>query len=433
LGLIKNGLGPKALIFERIEEILTLGIIVAEEFFGMSVPVVQLPSEEFRRLAASDGETLYLCGNRVSNSPLGHLCPVSGGAALGPQELELSDFDRTCLDGTYGEGVRLSMSVIARIAGVLGSSELMTIQQAHVDGAWYDPASIAFGKKLRDLNAVFRVLATVNSLTVDLKRWRSLGLDEQYSETCATLADIFLGMGGKVSYTCAPYLLESIPKLGEAVAWGESNAVIYANSVLGARTLKNPNMLECLIAVTGRASKAGVYLAQNHLASIWIRVQPPAGVNNSFWPVLGYSAGMTAKDQVPVLTGLESLAHTRDGFKAFSAAFATSSSAPMFHVVGLTPEAPTLQAVYEHEATSDAHHLTSIELRQCWERFNQAPSTETIDLVSFGNPHLSFQEIKKVANLCRGRLKTPAVAMIITCSRSQYGLAGTVHAAESVA
>jgi cis-L-3-hydroxyproline dehydratase len=278
---------------------------------------------------------------------------------------------------------------------------------------------------------VFRVLATVNSLTVDLKRWRSLGLDEQDSETCATLADIFLGMGGKVSYTCAPYLLESIPKLGEAVAWGESNAVIYANSVLGARTLKSPNMLECLIAVTGRAPKAGVYLAQNRLASIWIRIQPPAGVDDSFWPVLGYSVSMTAKDQVPVLTGLGSLAPTRDDFKAFSAAFATSSSAPMFHVVGLTPEAPTLQAVYEHEATSDAHHLTSIELRQCWERINQASSTETIDLVSFGNPDFSFQEIKKAANLCRGRLKTPAVAMIITCSRSQYGLATQAgHVAE---
>jgi cis-L-3-hydroxyproline dehydratase len=139
LELIMNGLGPKALIFERREEILTLGIIVAEEFFGTNMPVVQLPSEEFRRLAASDGETLYVCENRVSNSPLGHLSPVSGGAALGPQELELSDFDRACLDGTYGESVRLSMSVIARIARVLGSSELMNIRQAHVDGAWYGP------------------------------------------------------------------------------------------------------------------------------------------------------------------------------------------------------------------------------------------------------------------------------------------------------
>ncbi|KAM5353151.1 hypothetical protein ACJ41O_001238 [Fusarium nematophilum] len=424
--LILNGLGPKALIFERREEIITLGVIVAEEFFGKTAPVVTIKPEDFRRMLDWNGKTVHVLSDQVSDSPLdadsaaGYATPNIDLKSLGVQ---LSEFDRDTLDGAHGEATRISMKVIIRMAHMMGARELMDVSQAHVDGAWYGPGSVSFGKRLRDWGGKFRVPSTINSLNIDQKRWRTLGIDTELGSTCDELTQVFLDMDGKISFTCAPYLLDTAPKLGDSIAWGESNAVIYANSVLGARTLKNPNMLECLIALTGRAPKAGAYLDENRLASLWINVQLVEGTDDSFWPILGYSLGAIANNRIPVITGLEALKPSNDDLKAFSAAFATSSSAPMFHMVNLTPEAPTLESVCADGATPEKIGLGSKELESCWDEFNHGSSPRQVDLVSFGNPHFSFQEIKKVAQLCRGRTKHKDVAVIVTCGRAQHGLA----------
>ncbi|EXA30101.1 hypothetical protein FOVG_18481 [Fusarium oxysporum f. sp. pisi HDV247] len=207
-------------------------------------------------------------------------------------------------------------------------------------------------------------------------------------------------MDGKVSFTCAPYLLETAPKLGDSIAWGESNAVIYANSVLGARTLKNPNMLEILIALTGRAPKAGVYLDENRIAELHIHVQPFRNIDSSFWPVLGYALGAAASTRIPVITGLEDMKPSTTTFKAFSAAFATSSSAAMSHMVNLTPEAPTLEAV----CGGDVPPRISLG----WEELS---------------PYFTLHEIKDLSILCRGNTKHSGVAVIVTCGRAVHALA----------
>ena len=315
------------------------------------------------------------------------------------------------------------MKIIIRMADMMGAQELMDVSQAHADGAWYGPGSVAFGQRLRDWGGKFRVPTTINSLNVDQKRWRALGVNTDYGSACDELAKAFVDMGGKISFTCAPYLLETAPRLGDSIAWGESNAVIYANSVLGARTLKNPNMFEALIAVTGRAPKAGAYIDENRFASTWLRVAPPTVVDDSFWPILGYALGAIANTRIPVITGLEHMKPNRDDFKAFSAAFATSSSAPMFHMVNLTPEAPTLEAVCAKGTVPEAVDVDWKDLYAIWDEFNHGSEPREIDLISFGNPHFSFREIKEVAKLCRGRTKKEDVAVIVTCGRSQYGLA----------
>ncbi|KAG5807711.1 hypothetical protein H9Q74_007677 [Fusarium xylarioides] len=346
--LILNGLGPKALIFKRREDIITLGVIVAEEFFGKTAPVVVLKPEDFSQVLGWNGTTIHIHGDKVSNGPLQLSPPELDRTIFDIHNLkvQLSDFDKATLQGVNGEATRISMKILARVADMMGAKEMMDVSQAHVDGAWYGPGSLAFAKKLRDLGGRFRIPSTINSLNIDQRRWRNLGIDTELGSTCDELTQAFLDMDGKVSFTCAPYLLDTAPKLGDSIAWGESNAVIYANSVLGARTLKNPNMLEILIALTGRAPKAGVYLDENRMAEVHIHVQPFRNIDSSFWPVLGYALGVAASTRIPVITGLEDMRPSTTDFKAFSAAFATSSSAAMFHMVNLTPEAPTLEAVY---------------------------------------------------------------------------------------
>ncbi|KAH6895894.1 hypothetical protein B0T10DRAFT_587444 [Thelonectria olida] len=426
LEMILNGLGPKALIFERREDIITFGVIVAEEFFDKTAPVIVLDPEDFRQVLGWNGKTIYIDGDQVSNMPLQENEP--GGALrlvvdVKDLDLPLSDFDQEALDGRHGEATRISMKILVRTAHMMGALELMDVSQAHIDGAWYGPGSVIFGQRLRDWGGKFRVPTTINSLNVDQKRWRALGVNTEFGTTCEDLSKAFVDMGGKISFTCAPYLLDTTPKLGDSIAWGESNAVMYANSILGARTMKNPNMLECLIALTGRAPKAGVYLDENRLASIWIRAQPAPGADDSFWPMLGYTLGSIAVNRIPVITGLESLTPSKDDLKAFSAAFATSSSAPMFHMVNVTPEAPTLEAVCVNGVPPQCVDLEWEQLVSCWDRFNHGSLPRQVDLISFGNPHFSLQEIKKVAQLCQGRTKHKDIAVMVTCGRAQHGLA----------
>ncbi|KAI5457339.1 hypothetical protein BGZ63DRAFT_417078 [Mariannaea sp. PMI_226] len=399
--LILNGLGPKALIFERPEEIITLGVMVAEEFFGKTVPVLSLKPKDFREVLGWKGKTAHLWKGQISDRPFevdaADAAIANSGGDRDTFRVQLSDLDREILSGDHGRAANISMKVIIRLAEMMEATELIDVSQAHADGAWYGPGSVAFGTRLRDWGGKFRVPTTINAINVDQKRWKALGVDMEYGTACDELAEAFVDMGATRSFTCAPYLLETAPKLGDRIAWGESNAVIYANSVLGARTLKNPNMLEVLIALTGRAPKSG------HI------VQPPEDMDDSFWHILGYSLGALANTRTPVITGLEHLKPSNDDFKAFSAAFATASSAPMFHMVNLTPEAPTLEAACPEALVPEAIDFHWRELEACWDEFNQGSSLR--------------QEMKKLAELCRGRTKSKDVSVVITCGRAQYGLA----------
>lgn len=245
--LILNGLGLRALIFERREEIITLGVIIAEEFFDRTVPVITLKLEDFRQVLSWNGKIVHIQGDKVSDASL-KVNPVDPTAVSGMNvkslNVQLSHNDRASLEGVNGEAARISMKIILRVADMTGAQDLMDVSQAHVDGAWYGTGSLAFGERLRDCGGKFRVPTTINSLNIDQRHWRALGIDTEFGTVCDKLTEAFMDMDGRISFTCAPYLLESAPRLGDPIAWGESNAVVYANSVLGAKTLKFPNMLE---------------------------------------------------------------------------------------------------------------------------------------------------------------------------------------------
>lgn len=188
--------------------------------------------------------------------------------------------------------------------------------------------------------------------------------------------------------------------------------------------MKYPDFLDISIALTGRAPKGGPHIDANRLASVCVKIsgfESIKAVDDSFPPLLGYYVGSLATSQIPVVVGLESFDLSKDDLKAFGAAFATVSSAPMFHIVGVTPEATTLESVVTPDFTSVEVNFT--ELTACWEKLNSAPRYQPIDLVSLGNPHFSVSEIRKLASLCKGREKSASVAMIVTCSRATYGLA----------
>lgn len=415
LELLLNGQGPAGLVFERPEDILTLGVIVAEELFAVSVPVVVLPPQDFRALsragyAAVNGDQVWWADQPLTALPPAGPAPVAGAA------LDLTAEDRACLAGERGQAAQAAMRILTRMAGLQGASRLMDVSQVHVDGCIYTgPGSLAFAERLRDWGGRVAVPTTLNALSVDRRRWQAQGIDPALGEPAARLGDAYVAMGARPTFTCAPYLLDSAPRLGEQVAWAESNAVVYANSVLGARTMKYPDFLDIAIGLTGRAPCAGPHLTEHRRAQTQVAVTAPPSVDDAFWPLLGYAVGGVASSGIPLVTGVAHLAPTSDDLKAFGAAFATVSAVPMFHIAGVTPEARTVEQATGGLAVPVVT-LTAQDLAAAWAELNGA-GEDRADLVSLGNPHFSLTEIRALAALCQGRRRDPAVAVVVTCGR----------------
>lgn len=184
----------------------------------------------------------------------------------------------------------------------------------------------------------------------------------------------------------------------------QSNAVVYANSVLGARTVKYPDFLDIAVVLTGRAPKGGLHLDFNRRATLV--VQAPADVHglrdvdDSFWPLLGYHVGLISSSGIPVVVGIDCLSPSTDDLKAFGAALATTSSAPMFHIVGVTPEASSLDAAIATDKPITTSDVKLTDLAICWDKLNGAEPNQAIGLISCGSLHFSLNEVKALAKLC---------------------------------
>jgi predicted aconitase len=312
------------------------------------------------------------------------------------------------LDGCNGLAVQLAMRIICAMAAQQGATGLVDVTQAHIDGCIYaSPANLTFAEKIADMGARVRVPTTMNAISVDRANWREQGVPASFGDPAARLADAYVRMGCRPTFTCSPYLLDSAPGAGETIAWAESNAVIFANTVLGARTAKHPDFLDLCIALTGRAPLSGVYLDIHRKASRIIDVALPEAVDDAFWPLIGYLAGRAAPDRIPLLRGLASAHPSRDDLKALCAAFGTTSAAPMLHIEGVTPEA-------EGAANADADRvaITREDMAAAWRLLNDGP--EAVELVAIGSPHASLAECHALAVALGGRKRHKDVAVIVT-------------------
>ncbi len=261
---------------------------------------------------------------------------------------------------------------------------------------------------------------------MDQRRWREQGVPAALGEPAAALAQAYLDMGAQPSFTCAPYLLDDSARAGEQIVWAESNAVLFANSVLGARTNKYADFMDICCALTGRAPLAGCHLDEQRQARVLIEVEDLGSVDDAFYPTLGYLCGLLCDGQIPAIDGLRQRQPDRDALKAFGAALGTSSSVPMFHVIGVTPEAPDLASAFGGRAPRRTLRVGRERLRDAWRELDSADETR-IDLVALGNPHFSASEFAQLAALCHGRRRHPEVALVITSSRQVVAQAEAVR------
>ncbi|MEM1078595.1 MAG: aconitase X [Pseudomonadota bacterium] len=410
LELALNGHAPAALVFREEEEILTLGALIAHRMFDKSLAVLRLPPTDYDALAEQSHAQIE--GSQLRAQGFTRVLHRTSAA-----DLALSPEDRTKLEGAHGAPVALAMDVITTIAVAQGATRLRDITRGHIDGCIYaHPANLTFARAMAEMGARVGVPTTINAVSVDRAASAAPALAPDFRRNASALADAYVEMGARPTFTCAPYLLDDTPKLGEEIGWSESNAVIFANTVLGARTAKHPDYLDLFIAMTGRAPETGVYLTEGRRPGRIVEIELPTCYDDALWPLIGWIAGRLCPDRIPLLTGLENAAPDRDALRAICAAFGTTSAAPMLHVAAVTPES-TLPPLPDATRV----RVSASDLAGTWALLNRGPGQ--VNLVALGSPHFSLEETRIFAGLMAGCQVDPAVSAVITLGRDVYAQA----------
>jgi hypothetical protein len=335
-------------------------------------------------------------------------------------DLTLTDDERAMLAGEHGPAAALAMRILVRMAPLYGADRLLPVTRAHIDGCIYEgDAGLEFAERLAREGGKVRVPTSLNVISLDRTHWRELGLDPEYASKARRLGQAYLDMGATPSFTCSPYQTEARPSFGEQIAWAESNAVAFANSVIGARTNRYGDYLDISCALTGRVPAAGLHLDENRLGQVLIRLPDMPFTlleRDDLYPVLGYLIGQLVDDEIAVVEGLEANPN-EDQLKSLAAATATSGSVALFHLVGITPEAPTVADAFGGREPERVVQLTMDDLRRARAELTTSAGDE-LDVVGFGSPHCSFAECKRLAALMAGRTAAPNVEVFITTSRA---------------
>ncbi len=329
------------------------------------------------------------------------------------------------LAGEEGPAPQMAMSILARMAPVYGAGALMDITGAHIDSTIYiGDAGLEFAERLAGLGAQVRVPTTLNVSGLDEHHWQEWAVPAEWAEKAHRQMIAYQSMGCNPTWTCAPYQSEWKPRFGQQIAWGESNAIAFANSVIGARTERYPDLLDICCAITGRVPAVGLHLTENRAATIRLRlVDVPLELqaDDSFYPVLGHLMGKLAGDQAPVIEGI-AVQPAEDQLKALAAAGASSGAVALFHIVGVTPEAPTLEAACQGRVPEQSVAVTRADLRDA-RRDLTTTADAALNMVVLGSPHFSLAEFAQLAPLLAGRRRHPDVRFLVTTSRAMALLA----------
>ncbi|MXY76470.1 MAG: DUF521 domain-containing protein [Acidimicrobiia bacterium] len=329
----------------------------------------------------------------------------------------LTDEDQAMLRGEGSEALALGMRILMGLARATGARRMIDISGAHIDGTLYlGRASLDFAARLRDGGGRVAVPTTLNVSSLDLLHPDLFLGDDPTREAALTMMRAYLDMGASPTWTCAPYQLAARPGLGDRVAWGESNAIVFANSVLGARTPRFGDFADMAAAVTGRAPEFGLYLDRHRRARVRIDVSgiaEEARLTDEFFAVLGILVGREAGSEVPAITGVE--AATEDQLKVLGAGAATSGAVGMMHVVGITPEAPTLASATGGVAPRTVRVDTDA-IAHAYEALSST-GAEKLRTVNLGTPHYSAHQIARLQDLLAGRPIHPDVSLYVNTGR----------------
>jgi predicted aconitase len=345
--------------------------------------------------------------------------------------VRLTEEEKAMLAGEMGAGVQKAIEIVTALGRIYGAERLVPVTSVQVAGVSYKnlgEAGLQFLAEWADQGARVQVPATLNPAGMDLTRWGKLGFDPEFARRQQAVVDAFVRMGVVPTCTCTPYLVGNRPGPGDHVAWAESSAVSFANSVLGARTNREGGPSALAAAIAGRTAAFGLHLEQNRQASLSVEVCCPVR-SKADLGALGYLVGKEARNRVPFFRGLT--IDDPDQLKALGAAMAASGAVALYHVQGVTPEARD----GADSLAADATQLIIDDLSPGYCALSQATrqGVSTLDLVWIGCPHASLPELEQVVQLLAGRAVRSAlwitVAEEIRREATKRGLVAAVEAA----
>jgi len=349
--------------------------------------------------------------------------------------MHLTPEEKAMLAGDFGPGIKRAIEIIVALGKIYGAQGLVPVRSVQVAGVSYKnlgDAGLEFLREWAGQGVQVRVPTTLNPAGMDLARWQELGISEEFARKQMAVIETFEAMGIVPSCSCTPYLTGNLPAFGQHIAWSESSAVSFANSVLGARTNREGGPSALAAAITGRTARYGLHLDEKRRATHVIEVRCPVASEADFG-ALGYLVGRRVKNGVPYFKGLgksqialagrqtsassvepssgsdadfplralnrdlPELGDRGQGIlKALGAAMAASGAVALYHVEGVTPEARAGDVV-----AAEAETVVIDSLDEGYAALNSP--VDQIDLVSIGCPHASLAEIKEVARWLEGK------------------------------
>ena len=336
--------------------------------------------------------------------------------------MHLNETEKRMLAGENGKACELAMNIFSDLGDLYGAERMIAVSQVHIDMTLYMvDAGVEFAERMADWGGQFAVPAQLNPASIDLIHHEKMRVPKELLENSRRLESAFLKMGAVPTWTCAPYQQGLIPSFGEQVAWGESNAVAFVNSVIGARTERYADLTDVCAAVTGMVPELGLHLTENRKAEILLTIAhlPVQTFNDSrIYPLLGFIFGEIAGDRVAAIEGVPRQV-TGDNLKSFSAAAASSGAVGLFHIIGVTPEAPDIKTCFRNGKPKDTVVITREMIDSAETRLIQG-ACPMPDLITLGCPHYSVEEFIRLEKYLNSRKIKGGIEFWVFTSRKTY-------------
>ncbi len=335
----------------------------------------------------------------------------------------LSRDEEQVLKGAAGDVLARAMKLLVTLGDLGGAANLVSIERAQVAGVSYKTSGDATLELLENLverlpGFTAKVVATQNPAGMDLERWQEMGISQRFAEKQLRICHAYEALGVTACCTCTPYLSGNCPQSGEVVGFSESSAVVYVNSVLGAKTNRHGGLDALSAALVGKVPAMGFLLDANRKGDLKVKVTFTPR-HEADYAALGYYVGQRVKtEEVPVYEGLRVVNLAQ--LKLLGAASAASGAVALYHVRGVTPEARQWETIYKGGQPSETLEVDEKEIRAVYQELS---SPGDVDLVAVGCPHCSLDEVAEVARLLQGQKVRRGIRFWVFTSPDVYAAA----------
>ncbi len=332
----------------------------------------------------------------------------------------LTGEEERMLEGGYGSGLEKAMEILVALGEIYHADKLIPVSSAHMAGNFgvLGNEGVEWLEEFAETGVKAKVFTTVNPQCFDFEFWREMGVPEFFREMQLRIDRALRKLGFKLFYTCQQFLVGNLARKGEHLAWAESVSEVFANSVFGAMTNREGDHSAIAAAVVGKTPAYGMHLPENRVGRVLVDVGQLNLENftSTDYASMAYHTGRIVGDKIPVFVNLPK-GISLQNLNSIAYALPVSGAVPMFHAVGVTPEAQTLEEAFGGDKPDEKITITPSDVEKVYEELGRTDE-EKVDYVIFGCPHCTLQEIEEIALLLEGKKVHPNVKLWVFTSKA---------------